>query len=425
MIIFNQLNWWRNEPVEMDIQLDIGARGLVIADSSGIVPTQLEDVTYYKDGSIKSAKVIFIAGNVPPMGYKLYWIVPTGESDGLVESYTGNSIENQFYKIETTPDGLIKSIFDKESNKEMLKDGNELIGLSDVSNNIEPEFIVGTEWKMRGQPSNIEVIKGPVRSKLIITGDFIEGSERKQIVSLYDDLKIIEFETYINWTGKKNIQVRLYYPFDVNNPSVYYGVPFGYARIGDEMPYSSWLGTREVQKWADVEGEGYGVTFASKSIAMDFDGSSISPILLRTVVDCLNKSLYFTSEGNHEFQFWVNSHKDDWRESNSYRLGWELNNRLIPFITTKHKGQLPSEMSFINVEPDNVIVSAVKKGDDESIIMRYYESEGNSTNVGIKMFKSMKSAWLTDLLESREKELKNITEISTPHNSIITIKMYS
>ncbi len=52
-----------------------------------------------------------------------------------------------------------------------------------------------------------------------------------------------------------------------------------------------------------------------------------------------------------------------------------------------HKGTLPSEKKFIEVDKENIIVSTIKEAEDsEDIIVRAYETRGNSTQASFILF---------------------------------------
>jgi alpha-mannosidase len=76
VVVFNSLNWKRNDPVAVDLlNLKQGeAFQLEITDEKGVkTEVQLTDVEKFADGSIKNATINFIAENVPSIGYKTYY----------------------------------------------------------------------------------------------------------------------------------------------------------------------------------------------------------------------------------------------------------------------------------------------------------------------------------------------------------------
>jgi len=102
-------------------------------------------------------------------------------------------------------------------------------------------------------------------------------------------------------------------------------------------------------------------------------------------------------KGSHTFKYALYPHKGTWREAKSYKTALEFNNPLICIKASRHEGSLPKEQSFLSVEPDNLIVTTVKKS-DENILIRFYEAEGREAKGKLRFFKPIKSAWETNLL---------------------------
>jgi alpha-mannosidase len=93
----------------------------------------------------------------------------------------------------------------------------------------------------------------------------------------------------------------------------------------------------------------------------------------------------------------------------------------------KHQGSLAAEHSFLQATPDNVIVTAMKKAEDENaLVVRFYEWAGKDSEVTIQLPPGAESAAETDLME---KPLGNLSvsngrvSIHTKPYEIKTIKV--
>jgi alpha-mannosidase len=68
------------------------------------------------------------------------------------------------------------------------------------------------------------------------------------------------------------------------------------------------------------------------------------------------------------------------------RRAYELNFPMIPVTAFAHNGGLPPSHSFVQVGPGNVILTVIKKAeDDEALIFRYYEFEGKQSQVRLQL----------------------------------------
>lgn len=94
------------------------------------------------------------------------------------------------------------------------------------------------------------------------------------------------------------------------------------------------------------------------------------------------------------------AHPGTWREAETVRRGYELNYDLLAIGTAKHPGAMKEEHSFLEVQADDVVMTAIKKAeDDDSLILRFYEWAGKESDVKIVLPVGAQSASETDLME--------------------------
>jgi len=109
-----------------------------------------------------------------------------------------------------------------------------------------------------------------------------------------------------------------------------------------------------------------------------------------------------------------------------YKEAQEYHHSLIPFVADS-KGDLPAEFSFFELKPSNLILSALKKAEQgDDVILRFFETVGETTRAELKVFKPIKQAWVTDLLEREEKELEagsDTLELEVKPFEIVTLKL--
>ena len=79
VVVLNTLGWARTDMAEVEVgSIGAGVHAFRLRDPSGTdVPLQFMETQRYDDGSIKDAKVAFIARDVPAFGYALYELTPT------------------------------------------------------------------------------------------------------------------------------------------------------------------------------------------------------------------------------------------------------------------------------------------------------------------------------------------------------------
>jgi alpha-mannosidase len=110
------------------------------------------------------------------------------------------------------------------------------------------------------------------------------------------------------------------------------------------------------------------------------------------------------------------------------RRGYELNYGLFAITVTRHTGILPPEHSFVQIEQDNVVLTAVKKAeDDDDIVLRFYEWAGKETDVQLHLPEGVMSASDADLMERPHAVLRirnGTVSVPTKPYEIKTVKVH-
>ncbi len=128
----------------------------------------------------------------------------------------------------------------------------------------------------------------------------------------------------------------------------------------------------------------------------------------------------------YTFEYAVQPHDGDWRQAEMYKQALEFNHR--PIATQANaSGELPSELSFIKLSPHNLILSALKKAEDsDAVILRFFETTGETTRAEVELFKDIKRLTMVDLLEREEGELPfevNRFSLEVKPFEIVTLKL--
>jgi len=126
------------------------------------------------------------------------------------------------------------------------------------------------------------------------------------------------------------------------------------------------------------------------------------------------------------FEYAVQPHKGDWQQAKVYRPAREYQCSPVS-IESDCQGDLPLEFSFLRLSPDNLLLSALKKAEDtDEVVLRFYETKGETTEAQVEFFKEIKRLTLIDLLEREEKELPfsgNSFSLSVKPFEIISVKL--
>lgn len=478
IVVFNPLSWERTDKVEVDINAygqETTSFKIIEAGSGAEVSCQ-QIISGSTKESDEIVTLIFIAEKVPSMGYKTYYLQPfmeaikdgdktnqiplkpTNPSDINASSNSG-TFENKFYKISLGKGGL-KSIYDKQLQKELLQTdkflGGEVFQLESVGNgagefsDIQPVSMNGFEKMSQYSPIWTCSEFGPVRK----SWEFKQQAKFASIhqkITLYENLKQIEFNVDIlGFSGEHYREYRMAFPLDQTQSKIAYEVPMGVVEIGkDEIKgaagfskrdqiYSAEcakIHPREVQDWFNASSNNTSVSISSSVAVFDWidptdktNGFTIlQPVLLVSRRSCHGEGNFYLQPGNHSYTFTLTSGNGDWK--NSILCGKQPNMPLQPVIVNVHnkKNGLPESLSFLQVDKNNVIVSTMKKTDDENnYIIRLYEVAGEDTDVIVTFPFTIEKLWKTDMIEENGKIIQsNSKSFSTRigHNAIETFKL--
>jgi len=431
IIVFNSLSWERTDVVKTSVTLAKSyAKFIQIKDKNGKqIPVQPKSVSYYDDGSIKETDLSFIAENVPSIGYKTYYLNPADKPSYTAKPANDTFFENQYYKVQLS-DGGIGSLFDKQLNTELLETGkfkgaevftlhSEGTGAGEFAD-IQKTDMQGfdkasnykSSWKISSQGEVYTEFfnRQPIRNAVI-----------EQKVRIFNSIKRIDIEiALLNYEGVLYREYRMAIPLKMKQGQVSYEVPYGVLNVGkDEMAGAAGeryktvckeIHPRGIGNWIGANNSDFGVTMSSSVAVADYidptDNPSsetiLQPILISSRRSCHGEGNEYLQTGDHTFSFSLTSHKPDWE--NRFRPGMEANDKLRAVFQPEpySEASLPEELSFFSVDQDNLLISTVKKSEDEdAAVIRVYNISGKETEVRIKGFKNFSQAGKVSLIEEQ------------------------
>jgi alpha-mannosidase len=410
VVVFNPLSWERSEPAQVSLRLLTQPQHLVICDSAGNpMPTQMLSAS--PEGHFWQTEVAFQAQGVPPLGYKLFRAfatdaVPEVTTD-LISSDT--ALENGFFRVEIDPEsGQLLRIYDKKNDREVLNaPGNVLQAFAEEPGASSAWIIALTDQiDELAQPDSIQLIdQGPLRATVRVNYRY-RDSYFVQDITLYSDFPRLDFRLHADWY-ERDCCLKLAFPLAVTDGQATFEAPFGYIvrpADGAEVP---------AQRWIDLSDAEYGTSLLNDCrYAFDIRDNLMRMTLLRGIPDLDPRA----DEGAHDLHYALYPHKGDWRSGNTVRRGWELNFPLItrqelhragmirPWTSSAIYHSMPPEFGFLNLQPDNIVLTALKVDENEwgqrsPIILRIYETEGRATDAMLTLAAPIRLCEETNHLE--------------------------
>ena len=289
--------------------------------------------------------------------------------------------------------------------------------------NIDADF-EKQHWDL-DKPDEIKLIEsGPLRAIVRIKNHF-QNSTFVRDVTLYAGVPRVDVKMTADW-HEKHVLLKVAFPLSAHSDKAAFEIPFGSVERPTTRKTPAELAQFEVpaQRWADISDSKHGFSLLNDcKYGYDAKGNVLRLSLLRSP----EYPDPHADEGHHEFTYSLYPHARGWKDAMTIRRGYELNYRLLFMPSDKHQGSLAAEHSFLQVQPDNVIVTALKKAEDEdALVLRFYEWAGKDGEVTMQLPPGVESAVETDL---REKPIGSLSvkqsavRIHTKPYEIKTVKV--
>ncbi len=413
LLIFNPLSWSRTEVSEVEAQLPGPTRQIEVVDSAG-KPAESQLLSVDKD--THRARFLLLS-KTPSFGYQTYFVRATEKAPAVHSMLKASSdtLENEFIRLKIDPQsGCMTSLFDKRSGTESLAPGETDTGGPKTSTcgnllqtfvdkpkqwdawNIDADF-EKQHWDL-DKADEVKLIEsGPVRAVIQIKNHF-QNSTFVRDITLYAGVPRVDVKMQAEW-HEKHILLKVAFPLSAHSDKAAFEIPFGSVERPTTRNTPAELAQFEVpaQRWADISDSKHGFSLLNDcKYGYDAKGNVLRLSLLRSP----EWPDPHADEGHHEFTYSLYPHGGGWKDALTIRRGYELNYKLISLPLERHRGSLAGEHSFLQAQADNVIVTALKKAEDENtLVLRFYEWAGKESEVSIQLPAGAEAATETDLME--------------------------
>ncbi len=368
-----------------------------------------------------NARLEFLAKDVPPTGYKTFYLRPrrAGEMPIVVEQTENpEPIENEFYELSVDPKTGLFTVRDKES-------GAVFSGL----NRFRDGSDAGDEYNYSPAPEDriienffaapqIKVSRSPLESTILVdaalelpyslTHDRQSRGSYKTVCPISVTAKLVPGQRRIDFTANflnhiedHRLQVLFPAPFAVT--SCHAEQAFDVVERSTELPKfdKNWredpVPTAPQKTFVSIFDPALklGLTVMNRGLS-EYEivppagehGSAIAVTLLRCV-GWLSRSDLSTRRdhagpglatpaaqlyGEHTFHYAIMPHKGDWLQAGAQQQAHAFNHPLTGLTTAVQADQpLPAEASFIQILPRAIALSTIKPSEDgRALIVRIW-----------------------------------------------------
>ncbi len=382
--------------------------------------------SFVADGAVKIEGTTVLVHNIPSKGYKL--------TNDFVAT---NSVRIDSKRVETnklivTFDEAmqITSIYDKENNREIIRDGcvgNEIRIYAD-----HPDAYDAWEWQEYSldkyialtELEAVEIIDDGARKGIRLVRPF-KQSKIIQTIWFWDNIAKIDFDTVADW-HQHHMMVKAVFPTNINSDKATYEIQFGTVERPTHKNTSWDRAKFEVcaQKFADLSEGGYGVSIINDcKYGHDIHGGDIclslfkSPTYPNEVAD----------QGEIPFVYSIYTHKGGFSQSDTTKLSYYTNYPLTAVQASGDESIIPESYSAVTIDKENVICETIKESENgDGTIIRLYEAKNNRCHIKLSSDLKFQKAYLCDLMENEISELSvndSCIELDVGCYEIITIKL--
>ncbi len=433
--VANMLSWARTDIVEAEPPPAIKATAVQDPRTGQIFPIQ----------ALPSGKVRFVAPDVPPLGYKTFPLVITESVPLRRVEADDRRLENRHYRLKINEQGIIASIWDKDTDRELVA-GADHLGFGRLlwyqprphrEFNLGDEFpdqtelyeglsVPGEILDLPGSVPQIRVeARGPVSASLVIEREVDGPFHLRQEITLHAETKRVDISYLLmpraTVTAPKTRLAYLYFPFSLTAPRFRLEVPGALLAPEEEQLTGTCRDFLASQHWAAVYNADQTILVSALDTPLVEMGNEAPtyqqflrhwraqkaamwfPILSLSPAGGGTDSPY--SRGKPlTFRFAITSHAGPLNPKLALHSGWGALNPLFSSILPPHQvGVLPSEQgTWCDLQPEHVMLLIAKRAEDgDGLIFRLWEATGRPclANLSLTGLRGTFSAWRCNLME--------------------------
>ncbi len=387
MVVFNP------HPFAVRTAVSFGAYSVsqVLDHEGKQVPFQMVRAPY-TDGT-KFEKCLFTV-ELPAMGYRVYYIYSKTQDQTVRTAGTGLeatecTLENDLVRISFDREsGAAISYILKSENREFAKGPlGKAIVCDDTGHDTWSHMInyLNDDIGAFGGGTLSVIENGPVRATLkSVTG--YGNSVLKRYYSLYRNDPRLHIRCVLD-TDEEYKLIKLSFPVNVESPKAVYSMPYGFiekAANGEEDA---------AHEWADMADKDTGAGLGLINDGRYSHCAIGNDLRIMVARSCAYLDHYgrvsrddemeFIDKGEQEFNLILCPHTGEIPAelTNQGRL---LNMPPVLVQESHHGGSLPQECSAMNIDRDNISVSALKGSEDgDGLVLRLTETAGRAVNATV------------------------------------------
>ncbi|QHW00335.1 alpha-mannosidase [Spirosoma endbachense] len=423
--VFNPLNWTRTDYSDYPYS---GPTAIRVIDK-----TEAKEIPFQVITKKGKSYLRILASNIPSVGYKVFDIQkninPTVFPTNLV--VTDSTIENRFYKLKFTAQGVITSLVDKSTNRECVKAIDKLY-INDLGSG------VGNE----GEKIRIEN-KGSVSATLVAST--YKPIKHTTKLTLFNNSDRIELENYIT----QNLDAKpVTYSFSLNleKPDTWHEEAGAILHVKSKTKGGNYADTASRFDWlamnhfADMSDAGNGMFLSNRDAYFMKVGKSSNTklddstpqlnILAAGQIDHALGMINQDGDSYFEHFFALKPHTGRFKSSEAMRFSLEHQNPLIAQTVRGGSGYDGKQFSLFSFSDPDAVIWALKpaeEGIDKGVVMRVWNVADKNKSVTISGNNLIEKGFSTTHIETDDQKIpleKGKLNTVLGHNRLHTFRLF-
>lgn len=390
LVVFNPHAW----PTKVNVEVELAS----VKDDEVLLDVDGRRVTYQLVQPAATtqwrSRISFVA-DLPSLGYSLFRLAPRpAQAAPAPLSANDTMLENERFRLEINPQtGCIQSLVDLHGPLEVFAgEAARPVVLDDPSDTWGHNVFRFDQLAGEFRPRSVRLVEnGPVKAVLRVISEY-DASLLVQDFTMYRALDQIDVHVLVDWREQFKI-LKLRFPLNLTHMKAVYEIPYGSIERftnGEEQPGQSWV---DVSGLSRNTGLPYGLSLLNDGkYSFDVNIRDLGLTVLRSPIYAHHipsvpegdKMYSFLDQGLQRFTYTLLPHTGGYESGDTVRRAAELNQPPVVLAATCHPGGLPASDSYLSVDAGNILVSALKRAEDnDDLVLRCYETARLATRAKI------------------------------------------
>jgi alpha-mannosidase len=411
LLAFNTCAWDVTTILEYDFDWDLRYPSRVEDEKGNLLAHQWT----WGSSEAGNRRKLAVRTTLPGFGYRQIKI-SRGTVPEIPEAVkvSENIMENQYLVVRFSDTGMI-GITDKESGQDVFFGGLKgcrAVIIDDPSDTWSHDVkSYKDEYGSFGKATMKFTETGPLRAVARMTSYY--GSSVLTVDWLLSaGSRYLEAKVNLDWHEHLKM-LKFSFPVNIVSPVATYETPYGFivrTPVGDEEPGQRWIDVS-----GNISGKSYGFALINDAkYGYSVEGNVVNLSVSRSAVYAhhtprqldMNSEHRWQDQGIQTFRMLLVPHQGTWQNSGIPRITEEFISPSITMYQGIHRGSMPKSGSFITAEPENIILTALKRsetGDD--LVIRLVEVYGLKTSGSLNL-KLIGKTWEGDFRPCEIKTLR-------------------